>query len=108
MLPKAYRLPATIKLRAPQSISLPFFRIQVEENNLACSRFGFIVTKKIDKRAVIRNRLKRVLREAVKELLQTTKGYDVLFIVTKNFAHVSTKEIQEIIAKVFENLNFEN
>lgn len=32
-------------------------------------KFGFIVSKKIDQRAVVRNRIRRLLREGAKEIL---------------------------------------
>jgi len=51
-------------------------------NNLAYSRFGFIVSTKVSKKAVVRNKIKRVLREAVKsEIKNIKKGIDAAIIV---------------------------
>ena len=48
------------------------------------SRFGFIVSNKIDKRAARRNRLKRRLRAVVGESLDKIKpGFDVVILVKR-------------------------
>ncbi|MFZ5932809.1 MAG: ribonuclease P protein component [Patescibacteria group bacterium] len=45
------------------------------------SRFGFIVSSKISKEAVQRNRIKRALSEAVRfEMALVKPGYDVVFL----------------------------
>ncbi len=106
MLAKQYRLPASTRLQNPQSTSTPFFRIAVKENTLGYNRFGFVVSKKIDKSAVVRNRLKRVLREIAGQYITLGKGKDVLFMVTKNFFDVPTQEVSEIVIGAFKNLNF--
>lgn len=94
MLPKIYRLPAATKFDRSQTISLPFFGIKTQENTLGYNRIGFVVSKKIDKRAVVRNRLKRILREAVKDFAQqSSTGRDVLFIVKKSFFSKSASSI---------------
>ncbi len=54
----------------------------MQENNLPNSRFGFIVSKKIDKRAVVRNHLKRKVRSCVEsQFLLGNKNKDVLFVI---------------------------
>ena len=48
------------------------------------SRFAFIVSTKISKTAVDRNKVKRRLREAVKQNIEKiVKGYDVVFLAKK-------------------------
>lgn len=57
----------------------------IAKNDLTLSRFGFIASKKIDKRAVVRNRIKRVVRSCIEEMLgKIVEGYDMLFIISKN------------------------
>ncbi|MFA7169292.1 MAG: ribonuclease P protein component [Candidatus Paceibacterota bacterium] len=46
--------------------SQDFLAIKMIKNDLAYSRFGFIVSNKVSKRAVHRNRTKRLLRESVR------------------------------------------
>lgn len=50
------------------------------------SRFGFVVSNKIDKRASRRNALRRRLRAVVQELMpQIKSGNDVAILVKKDF-----------------------
>lgn len=53
-------------------------RLRALSNSCGVSRFGFVVGKHLGK-AVVRNRLKRRLREAVRQLA-VRPGYDVVLI----------------------------
>jgi len=69
------------------------------------SRFGVIVSNKIARDAVDRNRIKRALREALRQSLwQAKKGTSVLFLVKTTIAKRSTQEImiqvREALAKL--------
>lgn len=80
MLAKKYRLSAekdinrffglSFKKANGQSASSKNLLIKTLPNQLGHSRFGFIVNLKVDKRAVVRNLLKRRLREIVKKQLK--------------------------------------
>lgn len=65
-------------------------------------RLGYTVTKKIDKRAVVRNRVKRLLREANAELIKNCSSlyinnYDYEFIAKKNIlGYTYDKLLKEI------------
>lgn len=51
------------------------------ENNLKKTRAGFLVSKKISKKAVVRNKLKKRLREIFRLNIERIKsGYDLVFI----------------------------
>ena len=61
-------------------------------------RFGFIVSTKISKKASIRNKVKRALREGVRHnIVCIKKGYDCVFLAKKPLAREYT---QQIIAEV--------
>ena len=61
------------------------------------SRFAFIVSTKIDKRATARNRMRRVMSESVRHLLPQISGTDGIFIAKKNFAELPQTEVEKII-----------
>lgn len=63
-----------------------FFLLRINKNDLLYNRYGFVVSKKIDKRSVVRNKIKRALRACVEKLSNKLgTGYDILFIVQKNY-----------------------
>jgi ribonuclease P protein component len=105
MLKKKYRLPAGAILTRPTFYNSQSIKLKVAGNNEAVSRFGFIVSKKIDKRSVARNRAKRVVRSCVEELLSKIDDkYDMLFIVQKNAVARKRHEIcNEIEALLKQN-----
>lgn len=74
-------------------------------NSLPFSRFGFVISKKIDKSAVIRNRTKRVMRSCIEEMLpKIENGYDMLFILQKNAVGQKRNAFCSEIEKVFRDL----
>jgi ribonuclease P protein component len=84
MLSREYRLPATAKLTKAQFFKAPLFRFKFTTNDVSNSRFGFVVRKSVDKRAVARNRIRRLFRSCIEEmLLEIVPGYDMLFFLEK-------------------------
>lgn len=74
------------------------------ETNNTETRFGFIISTKISKKAVTRNKIKRIIAEVVRKELDTIqKGLDVVFLIKPNILKVKKeeleKEVYEIIAK---------
>ncbi len=66
------------------------------------SRFGFIVSTKISKKATLRNRVKRALREGVRQNISYfKKGIDGVFLAKSS---ILTKPTPEIMKEVFEIL----
>lgn len=68
------------------------------------SRFGFIISTKISKKAVIRNKLKRTMSEVIRVNLDKIKrGYDILFLVKPSIVKLERelleKETYEAITK---------
>lgn len=84
MLKRKFRIPKGIRFNNSRLISGPFFTIKVRENGFPFSRFTIITSKKIDKRAVIRNRIRRLISSCIEELYENVKpGFDMIFIVKK-------------------------
>jgi ribonuclease P protein component len=71
------------------------------DNETNVSRFAFIVSTKIDKRAVYRNRIRRVMSESVRLLLPTmSKSIDCVFIARRELVGLSQKEVEKRIIEV--------
>lgn len=87
MLPKENRLPSSqikIVMRTGRRESAEGLQLIFAQNNLSVSRFAFVVPKSVDKRAVARNRLKRLARESVRLALPSlASGWDGVFMVRK-------------------------
>lgn len=60
------------------------------------SRFGFIVSTKIAKEAVDRNRCKRAMSESVRiDSVNLNPGYDVVFLAKTSITKESTSDIMK-------------
>lgn len=71
-------------------------------NNLEEDRFGIIISSKVSKKAVERNRLRRIIREEIKKiLLNTSTGQDFIIIVRPEANALPTAEIRLIINNLF-------
>jgi len=63
-------------------------------NSSTVSKFGFIVSKKISNDAVDRNRIKRAMKEAVRQSFRDIgKGFEIVFFAKPNVCRKSTAEI---------------
>jgi ribonuclease P protein component len=102
MLPQQYRLPATTKLTHSRFVKTPLFAVKFAKNNLDVSRFGFVVRKTVDKRAVVRNRIRRVLRSCIEEQrTEIAVGYDMLFFPEKGIMDKKQAELCQILQQLW-------
>ncbi len=102
MLQSQYRLPANIRLKNPSFFRAQYFSLKVGENGLSQSRFAFVVRKSVDKRAVIRNRIKRVFRSCIEEMLgQIQEGKDMLFFLEKGIIDERHENLLEELKRIF-------
>lgn len=70
--------------------------IKIFSNNLDESRFGIIVSKKVSKKAVERNKIKRQIREILRLSLSEIKpGYDIIVIVSPNIMGSTYDKIKD-------------
>lgn len=72
------------------------------------TKIGFVVSKKIHKRAVKRNRIKRLMRESVRLLIKnnelTTNSMSLVFVASNRLLNKSFSEIDSIIKKLVTKL----
>jgi ribonuclease P protein component len=75
------------------------------------TRIGFIVSKKIHKSAVKRNRIKRLMRESLRLIIKNNEQkqlhnyLSLIFIAKKNALEKDFKEINSCIADVLSKLS---
>lgn len=80
-----------------------FLFLKVIENNLEVSRFGFLVSQKVSKKAVVRNKIKRRLRELLKtKLPEIKKGIDGVLIALPGLEDRDFWELEKILTKLLE------
>lgn len=69
------------------------------------SRIAILVSKKIDKRAVVRNKLRRRTREIIHSLLPHTKSsYDIVISFQKGAQNLSFQELKKKLNIFFKSL----
>lgn len=79
------------------------FILKITKNNLGKSRFGFIVSKKVSKKAVVRNKIKRRLRSIIKQNLKDIKkGMDVVLIILSGIEKKNFTELKEELITAFQ------
>ncbi|MBZ1356643.1 MAG: ribonuclease P protein component [Candidatus Nealsonbacteria bacterium] len=79
--------------------------IKFIKNDLNNNRFGFIVSKKVSKKAVRRNRIKRVLREQVRSIIQDMSvGWDVIIIARPKISENKSSDVNQILGGVFKRI----
>lgn len=81
-----------------KNINTPLFNLKVSESADKNTKFGFVVSKKISKKAVLRNKTKRVLQKAAREILEKTqKGKNIIIYAKKTFTYKDSEEVKKNI-----------
>ena len=79
-----------------------FFRITTRRNTLLYSRFAFIAPKTINKKAVVRNRLRRRAREWIRmHVAASSYSFDVALTFKKTGVTATKNQFYEDIATLF-------
>ncbi len=121
MLTKEYRLKKRTAFNATYKtgnscykggITLFCGKVKPAEREHIKTKIGFVVSKKIHKRAVKRNRIKRLMRESVRLFIKNsnesfdTKYLSLIFVASaklldKNFEFVN-EQIKELMRKLYD------
>ncbi|MEZ4156620.1 MAG: ribonuclease P protein component [Candidatus Paceibacterota bacterium] len=84
MLAKKYRLPvqSTLKKRAETTARGRYFLIKKYKASHSYARIAFVVSTKVSKKAVERNRVRRALYSAAGTVLDSVKVFDYVVIAS--------------------------
>lgn len=73
------------------------FSLYVNANGLLYPRLGLVVAKKAVRKAVVRNRIKRIIRESFRYNQQKLDGKDIVVIVYPNILTLQNSELRQQI-----------
>ncbi len=102
MLPKTNRITKDKEFdrafKTGQSFYTKAFGLKEIDNDLGTSRLGVLVSTKVSKKAVIRNKIKRQIKEIIQEELPNLKpGKDLVIIVFSKILEKKFEELKEAV-----------
>lgn len=107
MLSKKFRLQIHLWLKEKNKVitrKSNFFIIKNNDNNLSYSRFGVVISLKVNKSAVKRNKIKRTIFDFIRlNKFYGGIGKDFLIIVLPKTAKLEKKEIEKELGKLIVN-----
>lgn len=112
MLKKAFRLSRSkdiyVTSRRGRSFFSSYFVIKFIATDQDSRRFTVVVSTKVSKRAVERNRIKRVIRETLRQALPHFKPGDYVIIVKNSVANKPAEDIRTQLNKLLTNVRLKN
>lgn len=88
-------------LKTGRRYALPEISMTCRAGGKSVPRFAFVVSTAVDKRAVKRNRARRLLREAVRHLLPNVKqGVDCVFIARRSIIGRDMRQVLGVVTKL--------
>ncbi len=109
-------LPLKHRLKKREDFSIVFSKgayasfdglsIKYARNSLDVSRIGFPIGKNYSKKAIVRNRTRRILRSACVEYLDKIKpGVDIVILIKPTYQNIELEQIIIELKKVFLKAN---
>lgn len=78
-----------------------FIKIRFLKNDLKVTRFGIVVSSKISKKAVSRNRIRRRLEEIIRiRLDQIRSGFDIVVLFEPEVIGKNHKQIEQVFVNL--------
>ncbi|MFV9510300.1 ribonuclease P protein component [Tepidibacillus sp. LV47] len=80
---------------------------ELDNNETECHRFGISVSKKLGK-AVVRNRVKRLIKEAIRSIIsknEIKKHKDFIIIARKPIIEMEYEQIEKSVEHLFRKMN---
>ena len=115
MLPKQYRLKKRIAFTATYKLGNTCHKDGItvfcgKKSETETTKVGFVVSKKIHKRAVKRNRIKRLMRESVRLYIKENNGLSsnylsLIFVASSKLLTKDFSEVDTAIKKIMRKIN---
>lgn len=84
----------------------PIFGLALIKKEEEGKQFGFIISKKISKRAVDRNKIKRYLSQSIKNnLVNIPEGIRAVFLAKKDLLGKKYEEINEEVIEIIKKIS---
>ena len=114
MLPEQYRLKKRIAFNATYRTGVSFHKNGItvfcgkKKNADIATKIGFVVSKKIHKRAVKRNRIKRLMRESLRLYIKNnnfdTPYMSLIFVASTKLLDKNFADIDYVIKKIMSTI----
>lgn len=78
-----------------------FFQVWIRPNDLGRARLGIVVSKKVEKRAVRRNLIKRMSRELFRHQAVQLAGFDLIVRAKRTFRRGEIAAARAALEKLF-------
>ena len=116
MLPKEYRLKKRIAFIATYKTGVSFHKDGItvfcgkKKTKDSPTKIGFVVSKKIHKRAVKRNRIKRLMRESLRLYIKNLESFDtpymsLIFVASAKLLNKNYADINKGMLKLMDRIN---
>ncbi len=105
MLPKRLRVPIEqfVGPQAPrptQTIRGELFGVRIYRTTLPHTRIGVVIGKSVDKRAVMRNRIRRTIMDVAQQQITTVPVADYLFMVNRAAAIAPKEKLAKCVIEL--------
>ena len=87
-----------------QRLSGLYYLLCYLDNNIEHSRLGVVVSRRSVKKAVIRNRVRRIAKEVFRRYRNQLASFDLIFIAKARASEASNQELCKCINRLLEQL----
>ena len=116
MLPKEFRLKKRTAFNATYRTGTSFHKSGItlfcgkKKSYDSLTKIGFVVSKKIHKRAVKRNRIKRLMREAVRLHIKSIPNFDtkymsLIFVASTKLLNKNFTEVNFAVKRLMDSIS---
>lgn len=93
-------------LKKKKAVRGSFLFIKHGKNGLDTPRFSFVVSANVAKKAVERNKIRRILSEAARNKTRSLGGYDIIVFANNKITSVPKKDIADDLLRVLNKIEW--